>query len=43
MLDFKDKMPEFNLESSLGGTLSNGELLGKYAVVVFYPRNNTPG
>ena len=43
MLELNVKMPEFILESSLGGTLSDAELLGKYAVIVFYPRNNTPG
>ena len=43
MLMIKDKLPEFSLESSLGGVLSDGDLLGRYSLVVFYPKNNTPG
>lgn len=37
------KAPDFDLESSSGGRLSLRDLRGKFAVVVFYPRNNTPG
>lgn len=43
MLSIGKKAPAFKLESSLGGFLSNEDLLGKYAVIVFYPKNNTPG
>jgi peroxiredoxin Q/BCP len=43
MLKIGTKAPKFNLESSSGGKLSNGDLKGSNAVIVFYPRNNTPG
>ncbi len=36
-------VPEFDLEASTGGRLSSADLRGKFAVVVFYPKNNTPG
>ncbi|UCD62641.1 MAG: redoxin domain-containing protein [Candidatus Zixiibacteriota bacterium] len=35
--------PAFDLASSAGGRLSLGDLEGKFAVIVFYPKNNTPG
>jgi len=37
------KAPDFDLESSSGGRLSLSDLRGKFAVIVFYPKNNTPG
>jgi peroxiredoxin Q/BCP len=43
MLEIGSMAPEFNLESSCGGKLSLGDLKGKFAVIVFYPKNNTPG
>lgn len=43
MLKINQKAPDFNLDSSSGGKLSLADLKGKYAVIVFYPRNNTPG
>ncbi len=43
MLEIGSKAPEFDLESAEGGRLSSGDLKGKYSVIVFYPKNNTPG
>ncbi|MEM8609406.1 MAG: peroxiredoxin [Myxococcota bacterium] len=37
------KAPAFNLESSEGGKVALKDLAGKYAVIYFYPRDNTPG
>ena len=37
------KAPDFELESSSGGKLSLAALRGRFAVIVFYPKNNTPG
>lgn len=43
MLKIDTKAPDFNLDSSMGGQLSLADLKNKYAIIVFYPRNNTPG
>lgn len=43
MLEIDSKAPGFKLESSTGGSLSLEDLAGHYAVIVFYPKNNTPG
>jgi len=43
LLEIGTKAPKFNLESSSGGKLSSDDLIGHNTVVVFYPRNNTPG
>lgn len=43
MLGIGKKAPAFKLESSAGGTMSLSDLAGKHAVIVFYPKNNTPG
>lgn len=43
MLKIGAQLPKFNLESSGGGKLSNADLAGRFAVIVFYPKNNTPG
>ncbi len=43
MLDFGSKAPAFDLESSQGGRLSLTDLGGRFAVLVFYPKNSTPG
>ncbi|MGB5811920.1 MAG: peroxiredoxin [Polyangiales bacterium] len=37
------KAPAFNLESSEGGKVALKDLAGKYVIVYFYPRDNTPG
>jgi len=43
LLAVGSQAPEFDLEASPGGRLSRDDLAGRYAVLVFYPRNNTPG
>lgn len=43
MLKIGQKAPAFNLEASSGGKLSLKDLSGKFGVIVFYPKNNTPG
>ena len=37
------KAPAFNLPSSTGGKLALKDLAGKYVVLYFYPKDNTPG
>ena len=37
------KAPAFNLPSSTGGKLALNDLAGKYVVLYFYPKDNTPG
>ena len=37
------KAPAFNVESSDGGKVSLKDLAGQYAVIYFYPKDNTPG
>jgi thioredoxin-dependent peroxiredoxin len=37
------KAPAFNLTSCTGGKLALKDLAGKYVVLYFYPRDNTPG
>jgi peroxiredoxin Q/BCP len=37
------KAPAFSLESSDGGKVALKDLAGKYAIIYFYPRDNTPG
>lgn len=43
MLSIGSDAPDFELEGSGGRTVSLQELRGKFAVIVFYPKNNTPG
>ena len=43
MIKVGRKAPAFNLESSEGGKLSLKDLAGRYAVIYFYPKDNTPG
>ena len=37
------KAPDFTLESSEGGSVSLADLKGKWVVLYFYPKDNTPG
>jgi peroxiredoxin Q/BCP len=37
------KAPAFNLPSSTGDKLALKDLAGKYVILYFYPRDNTPG
>ncbi len=43
MLPLGKKAPAFHLEASTGGRLGLKDLAGKFAVIVFYPKNNTGG
>ncbi len=43
MLKIGNKVPDFCMESSSGGKVSAKDLLGQFAVFVFYPKNSTPG
>jgi peroxiredoxin Q/BCP len=44
MLKVGDKAPDFTLDGRLGPkTLSEARAKGRYAVVYFYPRDDTPG
>ena len=41
MIEVEQKIPEFELPATQAGTLSNKDLEGKYAVIYFYPKDNT--
>ncbi|KAA3637114.1 MAG: hypothetical protein DWP97_01390 [Calditrichaeota bacterium] len=43
MLKTGTNLPAFNLESSAGGNFSDKDVSDKYGVIIFYPKNNTPG
>ena len=43
MLKIGSKAPAFKLEASTGGEISLKDLQGQNVVIVFYPKNNTPG
>ncbi len=43
MIKIGNKAPVFKLESSEGGMFSADDLKGRFAVLVFYPKNSTPG
>lgn len=43
MLAVGSTAPGFSLEASGGNQLGLNDLAGGYAVIVFYPKNNTPG
>ncbi|HEX3606562.1 MAG TPA: peroxiredoxin [Candidatus Dormibacteraeota bacterium] len=38
-----DAVPDFDLETGGGGRLSSGDLLGRRAVLYFYPKDDTSG
>lgn len=38
-----DLIPDFNLPTNGGGTLSRADLKGQKAVIYFYPKDDTPG
>jgi peroxiredoxin Q/BCP len=38
-----DKIPEFSLNNEEGNEINSNDLLGKWVVLYFYPRDNTPG
>ena len=43
MLRPGDRAPDFELETSNGDRLSRSDLAGQFAVMIFYPKNDTPG
>lgn len=43
MLKEGDRAPDFRLPNAHGGELGLSDLHGKWAVVYFYPKANTPG
>lgn len=43
MADIQEKIPTFNLPATQVGELSNEDLKGKYSIIYFYPKDNTPG
>lgn len=43
MLSVGTKAPDFTLSGSHGATVTLSERTTPYAVLVFYPKNNTPG
>ena len=43
MLSEGDKAPAFELESDAGTRVSAADFKGKYLVLYFYPKDNTPG
>ena len=43
MLDIDQKAPEFTLKAHTGEVISDKDIAGQFAVVVFYPKNDTPG
>ena len=43
MLDIGDTCPDFTLPKTGGGTVSPADFAGRYRVIYFYPRADTPG
>ncbi len=43
MIKAGDKVPSFNVSNQNGEEVSDENLLGKKYIVIFYPRDNTPG
>ncbi len=43
MLESGDTAPAFDLESTTGGRVALGDLLGKPVVLFFFPKASTPG
>ncbi len=43
MLKIGTVAPAFDLPASTGGRVSSDDLTGHFTVIVFYPKNNTPG
>ena len=42
-MDIGDSIPEFDLPASNRDKITNRDLLGKWAVIYFYPKDDTPG
>lgn len=43
ILEAGNKAPKFDLESDAGGHLTLGDFAGKWLILYFYPKDNTPG
>lgn len=43
MIKIGNKAPAFKLNSSDGNMFSSENIKDRFAVIVFYPKNNTPG
>jgi len=43
MLRIGAKAPDFDLETSTGERLTSRDLGGRFAIIIFYPKNDTPG
>jgi len=43
MLNMGDKAPDFTLDGCWGRTVTLSKRKTDYTVIVFYPKNNTPG
>ena len=42
-ISVNDKLPSFSLEATVVSTCRDGDLLGKWAVLFIYPKDNTSG
>jgi len=42
-LSIGDKAPDFSMPSDAGGTVSLSDFKGRYLVLYFYPKDDTPG
>jgi len=42
-LSIGDKAPDFSMSSDAGGTVSLSDFKGRYLVLYFYPKDDTPG
>ena len=43
MLNIGDNVPQFNLPDQNGRMLSYNDFKGKWLIIYFYPKDNTPG
>ncbi len=43
MLKIGSEAAAFDLDGSGGSRISSADPAGKFAILVFYPKNNTPG
>ena len=43
MIEVGEQIPEFSLPSTQCETLSKADLKGSWAILYFYPKDNTPG
>ena len=42
-IDLNDMLPSFSLEATLVNTCKDSDLLGRWAVLYIYPKDNTSG